>query len=344
MALRDTDPESLKLIIELQLEESTSSIKGKHSEGEIPDAELAKMLHKAELESQLGILADRQMCLSIARAVELDGNFIKEHKELENQAASDRQHALGQPASGQDQTADDPSAVDDELLMKMKALYMDRPESVSTAAFETDICTAEAGTSSGTSSVKGESSSASPEIRTCVACNEAKPFFHVSRCPCSHEYCRDCLTDLFKTSTTDESLFPPRCCKEPIPLGVNQIFLPSGVVANFRAKAVEYSIPNRTYCHENTCSAFIHPDDFQGDVATCPQCQSTTCNICRGAGHEGDCPEDEATQEMIRFAAEQGWQRCQQCHRMVELDYGCNHISELFSCNRIHETAVLTRS
>ena len=219
--------------------------------------------------------------------------------------------------------------------MRLKALYMDGPESVSAVGLEIETCTAGAGSSSGTSSVRRESSSTPQDMKTCVACGDDKPSIHVSRCPCSHEYCRDCLTDLFKTSITDESLFPPRCCKQSIPFGVNQVFLPSRVVTDFQAKEVEYSILNRTYCHENRCSVFIHPDDIQGDVATCSQCQSTTCTICRGASHEGDCPEDEATQEIVRLAAEQGWQRCQQCRRMVELDHGCNHMSELFSHNHI---------
>lgn len=57
----------------------------------------------------------------------------------------------------------------------------------------------------------------------------------------SHEYYRECLAELFRASTTDESLYLPCCCKQPIPLGLNQIFLPLQLVRDFRAKEVKYS-------------------------------------------------------------------------------------------------------
>jgi hypothetical protein len=59
-----------------------------------------------------------------------------------------------------------------------------------------------------------------PMLGHCVACGDEKDFFDVARVPCrnGHEYCRGCLAELFRLSMNDETLFPPRCCSEPIPL------------------------------------------------------------------------------------------------------------------------------
>jgi hypothetical protein len=42
--------------------------------------------------------------------------------------------------------------------------------------------------------------------RRYTACQEYIRFFDAARVPCSYEYCRDCLQDLFRASMTDNSL------------------------------------------------------------------------------------------------------------------------------------------
>ena len=51
------------------------------------------------------------------------------------------------------------------------------------------------------------------------------------------------------------------------------------------------------------------------------------CAICKGALRVGNCPRDEAAQQELRLAQANGWQRCYSCRRVVELNYGCNHMS-----------------
>lgn len=87
----------------------------------------------------------------------------------------------------------------------------------------------------------------SHSTRNCTACADDVPSDDAVRCPCDHDYCRDCVA----------ALFPARCCRQPIPLGLNQIFLPSKLVGQYRAKEIEYAAPNRTYCHQSSCSTFI---------------------------------------------------------------------------------------
>ncbi|KHN98270.1 IBR domain containing protein [Metarhizium album ARSEF 1941] len=165
--------------------------------------------------------------------------------------------------------------------------------------------------------------------RRCVACMADVACFETVRRPCSHEYCRACMADLFQSVIKDESLFPPRCCSQPIPLGLFQTFLPAESAGRYRAKELEYTTKDRTYCHEAACSTFIPTHLIRGEVATCVKCWSKTCTICKGSSHDGGCPQDVATMDLLNLAAENGWQRCYSCRRMVDLELGCNHISEL---------------
>lgn len=317
----ELDPKSLDLVLQLQLQDVQGLLKGKFREGDAPDAELAMEMYKSELESLARCVSDRTMSRSIAQAVELDGDTIRGHAEVEQQATHDREQALSwdTPGGVQSSPAPEVAALDDEFLSKLKALYVDEYRSSAMAE----------SSSWASKRVNTPTAASSSQYRSCTACGGDVPFFDVARCPCSHEYCRGCIAELFKASISDESLFPPRCCGQPIPLALNQVFLPSRLVGEFRAKELEYGTPNRTYCHQSTCSTFVPPQFIQGDTATCVRCQSKTCIMCKGPSHEDDCPEDVATQELLLVAAENGWQRCHSCHRMVELNTGCNHISML---------------
>lgn len=161
----------------------------------------------------------------------------------------------------------------------------------------------------------------------CVACGDDAPWFDTIAAPCGDVYCADCLSTLFQSAMTDESLYPPRCCREPIPFAQVKAFLSPTVVELFIEKRVELDTKNRTYCWVPSCSKFIPPTAIADDLGTCPSCARSTCAICKAAGHSGDCPEDKQLQELIGTANQEGWQRCYQCARMVELELGCNHMT-----------------
>ncbi|KAI1170847.1 hypothetical protein F4777DRAFT_92073 [Nemania sp. FL0916] len=174
---------------------------------------------------------------------------------------------------------------------------------------------------------------ASPQVpkiqqtRPCEACLEQKHPSELCRAPCQHEYCGQCLSSLFRCAMTDESLFPPQCCKQPIPLDKSRSFLDPNLVEPFQQKALEFSTPNRTYCHNTNCAAFIPPANCSYTTATCGKCRKQTCTTCKGASHDRDCPSDEQLQQALQLARQEGWQRCQNCSTMVELNFGCNHIT-----------------
>ncbi|KAK3113654.1 hypothetical protein LTR53_008836, partial [Teratosphaeriaceae sp. CCFEE 6253] len=162
----------------------------------------------------------------------------------------------------------------------------------------------------------------------CVGCYEnTRPGAYL-RAPCNHVYCTDCLSQLFERSMAEETLFPPRCCMQAILLTEAEDVLQPAVAEEFASRFVELSTAHRTYCFEPTCATFIPPDAIRGDVAVCPTCVRITCAMRKQASHAGrDCPRDEALQQLLETAQEEGWRRCGNCSRVIELNYGCNHIT-----------------
>ncbi|KUI59686.1 hypothetical protein VP1G_06874 [Cytospora mali] len=272
--------------MQLQLEdlqELSSNSKGKQRAGEVNDFELALSYYKTELESSTTFVLDRHMCMSIARAVHRDGNIITELKAQEDQAAADRILALrsqdGNIPSSRNNDGEthgskgEANDVDDELLEKMKALYIFGPKDYNDPDAELDHPESLAWAASRARSGKRSKETAK---RQCVSCLDHFEFYDVTRAPCSHEYCRGCLNELFTRSLTDESLFPPRCCGQAIPVQANRFFLSSKLVGEYQAKKLEMDTPNRTYCHQPSCSKFIPPQFIGDDVGTCVRCKAKT--------------------------------------------------------------------
>ncbi|KPM42271.1 hypothetical protein AK830_g4263 [Neonectria ditissima] len=318
----DLDPESLELVLQLQLHDLQFLLRGKYREGEAPDSELALETYKLELETSACCISDRKMCRSMAQAVELDEHIISALAEAELQATHDRYQALNldSPDAVQIKSAPEEAMLDDEFLSRLKTLNGE-DEAPPTIAESSGMASKRQYTS--TTKIPSQS-----QYRNCLACSASVLFLELARCPCKHEYCRECIIELFSASTRDESLFPPRCCKQPIPLPSVQELLYPKLVEEFQAKELEYGTPNRMYCHRSICSAFVPPQSIEGDTATCVQCQSRTCVKCKDESHDEDCSENLITKEFLATAAENGWQQCISCHRMVELITGCNHISK----------------
>ncbi|KAJ5135251.1 uncharacterized protein N7515_004529 [Penicillium bovifimosum] len=342
------DQLTAELIVHLQLEDACScseTFKGK-SRGPT-DAELAFQLQKEQLEAVSHTLKDRRMAMSFAAAVQADGRVLAETQEQEEIAFKDRLVArqwvdgerLVSPNDPEPQTA----GLDDETLKKLEALYVSGVKGF----FDWDH-----GDTAGSEADHAESSAwaarrphqARPRMTQCVACGENTEFFNVARAPCRHEYCRTCLESLFKASITDESLFPPRCCRQPISLSTARIFLKSDLVQLYEKKKIEFETPNRTYCYSTRCSAFIEQSHIVGEVATCPECRHTTCTNCKGRAHTGDCPNDSAMQQLLEAARENGWQRCYSCWRLVELEHGCNHMTSIIAAAVVPNSVTIVGS
>ena len=160
----------------------------------------------------------------------------------------------------------------------------------------------------------------------CVICTDQFRARQLITAPCGDRYCIACLGELYDLAMKDESLFPPRCCRQPIPLEIATQLLSSTQVQEFLEKTIEFTTHDRIYCHDNSCGAFIRPDKTSGEKAMCI-CGALTCIVCKAAAHEGDCPEDPAYVSLMEFARAEGYQACQQCKRLVELSTGCNHMT-----------------
>lgn len=332
----DIDDESAAMILQLQIEDSDEIFaqlegNGKRPEGLLSDDQLAFQILKEELERDAATLKDRQMTKSIADACRTDGNILTATQSEEQTAANDHEIAcrlagtqLPAPIQPWTITAEQ---IDEELLAKLSALYVSVPT-------ESDFSELE-GTNKHSDSESGDAESSAwaatrtnPKAlsRRCTVCYENVRFFDTARVPCGHEYCRECLQDLYRASMTDDSLFPPRCCKQPITSGGVRIFLTSDIIAQYEQKKIEVETPDRTYCSNPTCSVFIRSANIVGDQGTCSVCTTTTCTICKAASHTGDCPSDTALAQLLETANENGWQRCFSCRSVVDLEIGCNHM------------------
>ncbi|KAK8217970.1 hypothetical protein IWZ01DRAFT_562835, partial [Phyllosticta capitalensis] len=319
------------LIVQLQLDDIgdvISKFKGKSPAGNVNDQEYAFQICREDLEAWQSNLKDQLMGLSILEAQEADREVIQAAMREEETAQSDRRLAaqlegrnISEPKSSK--PAQPGLDADPEYAAKLMAIYHSE-EAAASFLEETVDSKAE---SSARGAQKGSSNPRNAN-RTCEACRDDKKWFGLARLPCRHEYCRGCLDQLFRASVQDESLFPPRCCRQRIPLTTVRVFLNSGTANYFEEKAPEFETPNRTYCHVKRCSAWIPPRNIRDEVGTCPKCATTTCTICKQASHgTGDCPRDEGTNELLEIAALNGWQRCFRCRRMIMLSTGCHHMT-----------------
>lgn len=161
---------------------------------------------------------------------------------------------------------------------------------------------------------------------SCVACDTICIDVETAEGTCKHDYCPECLENMFRLSTTDETMFPPRCCHGPIPLDSARPHLSTETATAFERKTKEMATPDKTYCRVSTCSAWIEPENIKDGKATCAKCGKRTCATCKGKGHRGACPEDEGVKQVLDLAKAKKWQRCSKCHNMVERGYGCNHM------------------
>ena len=334
----DIDDASAELILQLQLielEDLNAGKPGKQKEGHRDDADFAAELFQQSLEALRTSLSDRRMTKSIANAVQADGGLLARTTLEEETACED--HKFAHRLNGSKVTSEvhlQPESIDDNILSKLVGSFvsedlghaLDLRHNLESEGHD-NHCEPENSAWAGLRRRRQDSGNLN---RQCEACREPKEYIDLIAAPCRHEYCRDCLRGLFDASLTDESLFPPRCCRTPIPIKDVGIFLTKELKQKFEDKKVEFGTPNRTYCSRPLCSVFIVSENIIEDTAVCPECFTQTCTMCKSEAHAGaDCPNDTALQGVLDLADENGWQRCYACRRMVELDVGCNHISDV---------------
>ncbi|GAW23647.1 hypothetical protein ANO14919_132210 [Xylariales sp. No.14919] len=337
-AWASVDDESLKIILSAlrdDVREVRSTSKGKEVEGTLSDAELALQLYTAELDRATTYVSDRIMTKSVQSAVQTDTNAIVQSEYQESIARRDRAIAESQSAGrprGQVRMLINtgPSPAELEAWEKLASIHITRSDDVGGEEVSDNITEktpTEIDWQPESSSWAASRSADVSHQRLCMACCNMHNVMDLTQAPCKHEYCRECLEQLFRNSMSDESLFPPRCCRIEISVEANRLLLGDELVHEFMEKSIEFATTNRIYCHQPTCSAFIPPSAIKDGVAPCPKCKTLTCVTCKGGTHKGDCPSDTALQQVLEVARQNGWQRCPKCSAMIELNYGCFHMT-----------------
>jgi hypothetical protein len=269
---------------------------------------------------------DRRMALSMAAAVMMDGPLIASHLRSEQIATHDHGLALQmqsaenarRPMTLTTQNLPPPAEEPDRDQMIFLAQLAGRY--ISPAACEmplpSDILAME------------QQAGNSPSLAAnheCVICGDNKFWFDVLLMPCGDKKCAACLSELFTNSYKDESLFPPKCCRQVIPIDKHlRLFISPATLAPYANRKIELSTTDRTYCH--LCQTFILPTTIAASRAVCADCKAETCAKCKGAFHFGTCPVDRDTQLVLDMAENQEWKRCYKCRNMVSISTGCNHM------------------
>lgn len=272
--------------------------------------------------------ADLRMAKSIAAAVVADGNSIVRHVRSEQVDSHDHGFALQMQNAEKSRRPMDltnenlppaqnmPDDEEKRYLAQLAGRYVSRDACV--ALMPDELLRVE------------YQASGSQDLRpthTCVICNDNKFWFDSYPAPCGDDCCGDCLQELFSASFKDESLFPPKCCRQIFPIDSKAMrpFLNKDLLDKYAVRKVELETTDRTYCH--SCSEFILPTKVEYSLAPCSKCNSITCARCKSASHTGPCKNDEGIESVLALARDQQWQRCYKCMTMVSLSTGCNHMT-----------------
>jgi E3 ubiquitin-protein ligase RNF144 len=340
------DTATAKLAVELQLRDISDLLDGLYDENELPegDERLSFQVTQRDLYQQLQILEGQTLVFKILREEHNNRVAFSRLLEEERRAAADHQLAMRlagmtnsdpEVKQGADYEANlcEPSECDiDEQWDMAKELYATAFEK-ETADREplNGIRTVKAG------EVKANSKSkilGSKDLTKCCSCMEAVPSKATLTLACkpeAHTYCRACLVDLFTSAISNPTLFPPRCCRLPIPLDTCRATLPKELIKKFDLKVEELATPNPTHCSNPDCSEFISPKNIKAEVGNCVYCKDKTCARCKNAAHKGLCPSDPHVQLLMDFAKRSKWQQCTKCKNMVELIQGCFHMTYIKS-------------
>ncbi|KAM5429089.1 hypothetical protein McanCB56680_007977 [Microsporum canis] len=204
--------------LELQLEEIDSygrERKGKCPSNNLPDSELAYVAFQAEIEGCIDSLSDLKIAHSIAHAVDTDGQAITDVLRDEAQAQQDRRLAMTMVGAISGNEAP-PPYVREECTRLIACV----PDEGSDLDRDSDECSAGPSTSYPTYAARqGKALERLSQVaeQCCVCLDHFRPC-QIVRLQCKDSYCIGCLKSLFMRATKDQTLFPPRCCRQGIPL------------------------------------------------------------------------------------------------------------------------------
>ena len=162
---------------------------------------------------------------------------------------------------------------------------------------------------------------------SCISCSdeiEARSFTAL----CKHSYCDDCLASYVKIALEPAGIFPPACCNLPITLQLAQANLDHDLVKRWQKKHSEIAESCSLVGARSGCCVIIPPEKIVDGLGHCLACNNYTCRRCRMQAHKsGPCPKDAELRDAMNLAKKQGWQTCYRCGEMIELNFGCNHMT-----------------
>lgn len=165
------------------------------------------------------------------------------------------------------------------------------------------------------------------QTHTCVSCGDTNNDMHFIAV-CKHSYCDDCLASYLTSSLEPDGTFPPLCCSLPITIESARPHLHHDMAQRFERKHAEIVAACSLLCAQSRCCVVIPPEEIVEDLGHCSACNTYTCTKCRLQEHKGElCPTDAEQEELMRLARERGWQACYRCKNMIELNFGCNHMT-----------------
>jgi hypothetical protein len=317
----------------LQLEELgfvSENGKGKHPIDQPPDFEVAFASFQAELEEYKTFLGDQKLAQSIGAAVHADGALIGNFTAQEVQSHADHRFVL-QLTNDDPDIESLPSPVGAQADGQIED-WMSTITGTMAAGSVVDFSDeeTEAGPSMSFAERQADTIKKLSMMFQCIVCTERRPRALMVTTKCGHRYCSDCMKSLFMRSTKDEGLYPPKCCKQHIPLASVARHMDANELAIFQLATVEFATQDRVYCSNLACGMFIVPDDISSGLqrASCSACGTETCTICKNGYHRGsDCQDDPALRQTRELAESYGWQTCKTCKRVVQLRSGCNHMT-----------------
>ncbi|XP_022845885.1 probable E3 ubiquitin-protein ligase ARI9 [Olea europaea var. sylvestris] len=181
----------------------------------------------------------------------------------------------------------------------------------------------------------------------CSICSEERFASMMITIKCSHKFCSDCMKTYVKEKM-QYTCVPIRCpqlsCKYCISTAEFRSFLPVTSYESLERSLKEANILDKICCPYPNCSVMLDPHEClltrtssssqtDNGCMECPVCRGFICMDCGVPWHTSmtceeyqNLPFEEREACYTSLVQNKGWRRCQHCHRMIELNYGCYHI------------------
>ncbi|GAA5831992.1 hypothetical protein JCM11251_002776 [Rhodosporidiobolus azoricus] len=153
----------------------------------------------------------------------------------------------------------------------------------------------------------------------------------VRRLPCSHIFCSPCLNQLFLLASKDEAYNPASCCKQSIDLEYAFGAWSYEEIKAYKEASEKFKLPNRLYCSNKRCSAFLGCVQPSRRIKMCSKCPARTCAACKAPAHPSIqvCVADPDAVAAAKLVKQLKGTKCQKCGRVILRKGGCTHVHEI---------------